>query len=90
MGFEYAYLYVGMNRVVQSVGRLIRSEHDTGVAVLVGQRFTTPLYAELLPPDWYEVSPAEWVTRDLTGDLAAFWASVDDEARLGADEAELA
>ena len=90
MGFEYAYLYVGMNRVVQSVGRLIRSEHDTGVAVLVGQRFATPLYAELLPPDWYEISPAECVTRDLAGDLAAFWEGVDDEARLRADEPELA
>ncbi len=86
MGFEYAYLFVGMNRVIQSVGRLIRSERDTGVAVLVGQRFATPAYAELFPPDWYDASPAELVSRDIAGDAAAFWREVEAEDALRADE----
>jgi len=86
MGFEYAYLFVGMNRVIQSVGRLIRSERDTGVAVLVGQRFATPAYAELFPPDWYEGSPAELVSRDVAGDAAAFWREIEAEDALRADE----
>jgi len=73
MGFEYAYLFVGMNRVIQSVGRLIRSEHDTGVAVLIGQRFATPPYAALFPPYWYDASPDELVSRNITQDVAAFW-----------------
>jgi DNA excision repair protein ERCC-2 len=85
-GFEYAYLYVGMNRVVQSVGRLIRSEDDAGVAVLVGQRFSTQLYAELFPPDWYETSPAELVSTDVAGDLGEFWRDMDAEAALRRDE----
>jgi len=86
MGFEYAYLFVGMTRVIQSVGRLIRSEHDAGVAVLIGQRFATPRYADLFPPDWYEASPAELISRDLPGDLAAFWSGIVAEQRLGGDE----
>ncbi|MBN1918879.1 MAG: PD-(D/E)XK nuclease family protein [Verrucomicrobia bacterium] len=87
MGFEYAYLYVGMNRVIQSVGRLIRSEHDAGVAVLIGQRFTTPPYAELMPPDWYEGSPLELVTYDVAGDVARFWEEIAAEEALRRDEA---
>jgi len=87
MGFEYAYLCVGMTRVVQSVGRLIRSERDAGVAVLIGQRFTTAPYAELMPPDWYEASPLELVTYDVTADVAQFWAEMDAEHALGRDEA---
>jgi DNA excision repair protein ERCC-2 len=87
MGFEYAYLYVGMNRVIQSVGRLIRSEHDAGVAVLVGQRFTTPPYAELMPPDWCDVSPSELVSRDVAADLRVFWQDIEAERALRRDEA---
>jgi len=41
-----------MNRVIQSVGRLIRSETDTGVAVLVCQRFAQNQYSALFPSDW--------------------------------------
>jgi len=85
-GFEYAYVYVGMNRVIQSVGRLIRSEDDAGVAVLIGQRFATQLYAELFPPDWHEASPLELVSTDVVGDLAAFWREMDAEAALRRDE----
>ena len=86
MGFEYAYLFVGLTRVIQSAGRLIRSEHDTGVAVLVGQRFATPRYAELFPSDWYEASPAELISRDIPGDLAAFWSGIEVEQYLCRDE----
>lgn len=67
-GFEYAYLYPGMNRVIQSVGRLIRSETDRGVAVLVCQRFAQDPYAALVPADWHSA-----VTRNLAADLAQFW-----------------
>jgi DNA excision repair protein ERCC-2 len=74
-GFEFAYLYPGMNRVIQSVGRLIRSETDVGVAVLVCQRFAQDQYARLFPPDWTAATDS-LVTRDLAGDLAAFWRRV--------------
>jgi len=71
-GFEFAYLYPGMNRVIQSVGRLIRSETDCGVAVLVCQRFIQNQYTALFPADW----GPDLVCRDLAPELTKFWASL--------------
>jgi DNA excision repair protein ERCC-2 len=51
-GFEYAYLYPGINRVLQAAGRLIRSENDRGIALLVDQRFSTFPYRNLLHREW--------------------------------------
>ena len=73
-GFEFAYLYPGMNRVIQSVGRLIRSETDRGVAVLVCQRFAQPQYSTLFPPDWSESMADGRAGYDLAAELAGFWA----------------
>jgi DNA excision repair protein ERCC-2 len=72
-GFEFAYLYPGMNRVIQSVGRLIRSETDIGVAVLVCQRFAQPQYSTLFPPDWSNGQANGLVCRDLESELRQFW-----------------
>ena len=76
-GFEYAYLYPGMNRVIQSVGRLIRSEADCGVAILVCRRFTQEQYAALFPPDWSNDPASTLISRDLQGELRAFWGRVE-------------
>ncbi len=73
-GFEFAYLYPGMNRVIQSVGRLIRSETDRGVAVLVCQRFAQPQYSTLFPPDWSESMADGRAGYELAAELADFWA----------------
>ncbi|MFC1508978.1 ATP-dependent DNA helicase [Candidatus Omnitrophota bacterium] len=51
-GFEYAYLYPGINKVFQAAGRVIRSESDRGIVLLVDQRFITPRYAQLIPREW--------------------------------------
>jgi len=53
-GYDYSYIYPGMNKVLQAGGRLIRSESDTGVIVLVDDRFLTPKYQRLLPEEWKE------------------------------------
>ncbi len=52
-GFEYAFVIPGMTRVIQAAGRLIRSDKDTGVIALIGQRFANEPYRDHLPPDWY-------------------------------------
>jgi len=72
-GFEFAYLYPGMNRVIQSVGRLIRSETDTGVAVLVCQRFAQNQYSALFPSDWSQEENSSLICRDLRAELGLFW-----------------
>jgi DNA excision repair protein ERCC-2 len=78
-GFDYAFLYPGMNKVIQAAGRVIRTPTDRGVVVLVGNRFASRRYAQLLPSDWYERRPRELVSRDPYGELRSFW----DEAAAG-------
>ncbi len=51
-GFDYAYTYPGMNRVLQAVGRVIRSETDRGVVVLIDTRFAERRYRGLFPAWW--------------------------------------
>ena len=72
-GFAYAYLYPGMNRVIQSAGRVIRSATDIGVIALVGKRFTYRNYADCLPSHWYAESPRELAARQYRQRLQAFW-----------------
>jgi len=52
MGFEYAYTFPGMNRVLQAVGRVIRSDTDHGVVLLIDARFNETRYRRLFPPWW--------------------------------------
>lgn len=51
-GYNYAYVYPGMNKVLQSAGRLIRSETDRGTIVLIDDRFLKQPYHALLPEEW--------------------------------------
>jgi DNA excision repair protein ERCC-2 len=52
VGFEYAYVYPGMNKVMQAVGRVIRTEVDRGVVLLIDERFSNNVYKKLFPPEW--------------------------------------
>ncbi|HUJ09252.1 MAG TPA: ATP-dependent DNA helicase [Verrucomicrobiae bacterium] len=81
-GFEFAYLYPGMNRVIQSVGRLIRSESDQGVAVLVCQRFAQTQYSSLFPPDWAESLKRAPSIFNLATELSDFWNRVGQNPRV--------
>ncbi len=51
-GYDYAYVYPGMNKVLQAGGRLIRSENDFGTIVLVDDRFLQKKYQSLIPQEW--------------------------------------
>ncbi len=63
-GFAYAYRYPGMHKVLQAVGRVIRSETDRGVALLIDERYFQHDYVSLCPPHWH-----------FTGETAeGFWA----------------
>ena len=52
-GFDYAYLYSGMNKVLQSAGRVIRTKEDKGAILLLDERFTQKQYYQLFPREWY-------------------------------------
>lgn len=72
-GFEFAYLIPGMTRVVQSAGRVIRSETDIGVIALLCRRFTQESYTRYFPADWYEESPRELVSRKPANEIRSFF-----------------
>lgn len=72
-GFAHAYAYPGMTRVRQAVGRLIRSEVDRGVALLIDSRYDQPIYRSQLPAWWHPVEIQS--TDELPAILADFWAA---------------
>ena len=51
-GFEYAFLYPGMNKVLQAAGRVIRTMEDRGVILLLDERFLRQEYQALFPREW--------------------------------------
>jgi DNA excision repair protein ERCC-2 len=51
-GFEFAYQYPGINRVLQAAGRVIRTEKDQGALLLIDRRYSQQRYRRLLPPHW--------------------------------------
>ncbi|HYF83940.1 MAG TPA: ATP-dependent DNA helicase [Clostridia bacterium] len=51
-GFEYAYMYPGMNKVMQAAGRVIRSELDRGAVLLIDERFGSNRYTSMFPQEW--------------------------------------
>jgi DNA excision repair protein ERCC-2 len=53
-GFDYAYVYPGMCKVLQAGGRLIRTETDRGTIVLADDRFLQQPYLRLLPEEWQD------------------------------------
>ncbi|MCB5940967.1 ATP-dependent DNA helicase [bacterium 210820-DFI.6.52] len=79
MGFAFAYQFPGMNKVLQAAGRVIRSEGDRGVVLLIDERFSAPRYRQLFPEHWRHartVRSPEAIARSLT----AFWEGEEERA----------
>ena len=72
LGFEYSYMYPGMNKVMQAVGRIIRSEKDRGVALLIDERFGRKEYRKLFPMQWKQVSVVS-NNEEITNSVGSFW-----------------
>jgi DNA excision repair protein ERCC-2 len=72
-GFAYAYLVPGLTRVVQAAGRLLRSEDDRGVIVLMGRRFNQPQYFRLLPEEWTVGDPEALTYEDPEAAIREFF-----------------
>ncbi len=71
-GYEYAYVYPGMNHVLQAAGRVIRTDTDRGIVVLLDQRYTEPRYTALFPPHWENVRFAS-DAQSLAKTITEFW-----------------
>ncbi len=53
-GFDFAYKYPGMNKVLQAAGRVIRTAEDIGIVALLDERFLTASYQRMFPREWEE------------------------------------
>lgn len=70
-GFDYAYRYPGMNKVLQAAGRVIRTVEDRGVIALLDERFLQYAYSRLFPREWQNF---EAVTVDTVAEsIRLFW-----------------
>lgn len=73
-GFDYAYRYPGMNKVLQAAGRVIRTEEDTGVVLLLDERFLQNNYVKLFPREW---NNAKRVTvNNARAHITEFWEGI--------------
>ena len=72
-GFDYAYRFPGMNKVLQAAGRVIRTQEDVGVIALLDERFLQLSYRKTFPREWerFEVVNAELMEKK----LERFWDS---------------
>jgi Rad3-related DNA helicase len=70
-GFDYAYRFPGMNKVLQAAGRVIRTTEDRGVILLLDERFAYREYREQFPREWAD---ARKITlRNAAAQIQAFW-----------------
>ena len=70
-GFDYAYLYNGMNKVQQSAGRVIRTVNDRGIILLLDERFLDVRYRETFPREWKEYELC--MARNVSQKVQEFW-----------------
>lgn len=75
-GYEYAYTFPGMNKVMQSAGRVIRTNSDSGVVALLDQRFNTPYYKSLFPVEWSHSKTVHTVS-EMQEVLENFWETLE-------------
>ena len=71
-GYDFAYRFPGMNKVLQAAGRVIRSPQDRGVVLLIDDRFLAPDTRRLMPPHWEQLKTVD-SAQARTTELAAFW-----------------
>lgn len=73
-GFDYSYRYPGMNKVLQAAGRVIRTSEDTGVILLLDERFNSRQYKELFPREWKQ--PAICTIHNVSSQIDEFWKNI--------------
>lgn len=74
-GFDYAYLYPGMNKVLQAAGRVIRTSDDRGVILLLDERFYDRRCQEIFPREWEDIKGCS--VGDVREKIERFWEGAD-------------
>jgi len=73
-GYDFAYRYPGMNKVLQAAGRVIRTEEDTGVVALLDNRFLQSSYKALFPREWKGITTV--TTETVNSEIGDFWSRI--------------
>ena len=79
-GFDYAYRYPGMNKVLQAAGRVIRTKEDTGMILLLDERFWQREYSSLFPVEWSDRMAC--TLTDVEEKLELFWKNVNRRGQI--------
>lgn len=69
-GFKYAYTYPGMNKITQAGGRVIRSETDKGVILIMDKRYKSREIMGLLPDNWFPIKDISELNSDTEDELS--------------------
>ena len=80
-GFDYAYRYPGMNKVLQAAGRVIRTKEDTGAILLMDERFLNRDYRNLFPREWNDACTCTLGT--VEKHLQTFWDASEENDIIG-------
>lgn len=75
-GFDYAYRYPGMNKVLQAAGRVIRTKEDEGAILLMDERFAERDYRTLFPREWNDADSCR--LENVEQKLGSFWRQMND------------
>ena len=70
-GFDFAYRYPGMNKVIQAAGRVIRTTEDRGIIALLDERFCQYAYRAIFPREWQDAEVCNIAT--LEDKIENFW-----------------
>lgn len=76
-GFDYAFRYPGINKVLQAAGRVIRTQEDRGIILLLDERFLQVDYAPLFPREWKERKVCN--LKQIKEEVKRFWKEVEQE-----------
>lgn len=75
LGFEYAFRYPGMNKVLQAAGRVIRTSEDRGIILLLDERFLEEGYQRMFPREWEHFGRV--TVSSVRGEVEKFWQEVE-------------
>lgn len=79
-GFAYAYLYPGMNKVLQAAGRVIRTAEDEGVILLLDDRFLQSYYQQMFPREWNSYLVVN--RKNVKSQMIQFWKEREEKNEL--------
>lgn len=71
--FNYTYVFPAMAKAIQSAGRVVRTETDRGIIVLIDPRFLEESYYQTMPKEWFNETPRELVSTKILQDIQSFW-----------------